>query len=269
MEIISARITRQDLVDRYTTAYPALVKGVVDLAQGIIAVDAEWHADLEALLLEDGSAQNDLWGFNMLPLEPAQSFLEYESLINIRPAQKNFSLEVTDPGLRDRIKAVVDRLVDYEGIAGVREPESTYGSSDSIPAGFGGATSYPCFKHHKQLTMEKWHSFKPWQRVLMIANEFGRAKAFLRSGNIDGLTDCYERALEIFHITVEAACIEGLPPEIIHGLLRLRDRTAKLLVECRLDPEENQRIRDELTRLDPEGAALFQEQVTVGAEARG
>lgn len=259
MHIIRNRITRQDLRQRYTTHYTDVVKGVVDLSRRIIALDAEWHADLEALLLHDGSQQKDLWGFNLYPGKTGEEFLRYESLINIRPAARNFDIEISDPALCTRIREVVGSLVEYEEYAvGVREERAAYGGDPSFPSAFGGPAAYPCFKHHRQSTLEKWRTFKPWQRVLMIANEFGRARTFLNSDDIHGLMNCYERALEIFHMTVEAAHVENLSPDIISGLLHLRERTAALLVERKIDPEENQRIREELIGLDPEGYALFQ-----------
>lgn len=259
MDIIRDRITPRDLQQRYTTHYREIVKGVVDLHRRIIAVDAEWHADLEALLLRDGSRQMDLWGFNFYPQRSGEEFLRYESLINIRPAAQNFDIEISDPALCGKIQEVIDSLVDYEERAvGVREERVVYGEPASVPPAFGGPAEYPCFKHHRRSTLERWLSFKPWQRVLMIANEFGRARTFLTSEDIDALMNCYERALEIFHMTVEAAHVEELPAEIISGLLHLRERTAALLVDRRIDPEENQRIREELIRLDPEGYALFQ-----------
>jgi hypothetical protein len=267
MECIKHRITRQDLIDRYTTSYPFVVKVVVDIGRGIMAVDAAWHADLELLLLEDGSRQGDLWGINILPHEDPVDFIEYESLINIRPAQNNFGLEIADPAVRSLAKLVVDKLVDYGQGTTVREPAAAYGSASPgrTLSGFGCPTAYPCFKHHKQLTMEKWRSFEAYKRVLMIANEFGRAKAYLRierPNEMQGLYDCYERALELFHITIEAGRLEGVSSDIIAGLLRLRERTAGLLVERKLDPEENQHIRDALIKLDPKGCTLFQPAAT-------
>ena len=61
-----------------------MVKLVVDLQREILAYDAEWHADLEAELLADNSAQKNLWGFNYYP---DNDILEYNSLINIRPME--------------------------------------------------------------------------------------------------------------------------------------------------------------------------------------
>jgi len=269
MEIVRIRITKQDLIDTYSTSYPGRTKAVVDLGRGIMAVDAEWHADLELLLLEDGSLQKDLWGINFLPHEKPENFIQYESLINIRPAHNNYSIEIESQWLRDRIKRVVDSLIDYSKGNAVEEPGATYGaelSAEEITA-FGGTTRYPCFKHHKQLTLDKWRSFEAWKRVLMIANEFGRAKTFLKSGNIDALMGCYECALELFHITVEAGRMEGISPAIIAGLLRLRERTAGLLAGRKNDEGENQRIREELIRLDPQGYRLFQRPTVIESSA--
>jgi hypothetical protein len=69
-----------------------MVKLVADLQREMLAYDAEWHADLEAELLADGSTQKDLWGFNYYPDE---DMLEYNSLINIRPLE-NKSSDILD-----------------------------------------------------------------------------------------------------------------------------------------------------------------------------
>jgi hypothetical protein len=250
MEIIKERLTRQDLRNRFTTSFPTLVKAVVDLGRGIMAADAEWHADLQILLLKDGARVTDLWGINLNVFEPADRFIAYESLINVRPAQSHYSIEIQDPGVIEAIRAVVDALVDYGQVPGVREPAAACGR----PAGdgFGAATVYPCFKHHRQLTMEKWRSLEPWKRVLMIANEFGRAKTLIPGGWGQTLNDCYERTLELFHITIEAGRMEGISSDIIAGLLRLRERTAELLVAQRADEVKNRSIREALIGLDPE-----------------
>jgi hypothetical protein len=252
MEIIRTPISRQDLIDRFTTSYPTVVKAVVDLGRGIIALDAEWHADLEVLLLEEGSKQENLWGINLMPLKRPEDFIIFESLINIRPAQKNFSLDITDANLQARIQEVVSRLILYDSGTGLREPVWPYEPEICAGAGFGSPTRYPCFKHHKQLTIEKWLSFNAYKRVLMIANEFGRAKTLIQGNHHADVLDCYERALELFHITVEAASLENGSPEIVARLLRLRERTTKLYAERKLDKEENQSIRDELIALDPQ-----------------
>lgn len=88
-----------------------LVKAVVDLGRGILLLDAEMHADLEAELLAGGSVQQDLWGINLYPDLPENEWLEFDSMINLRPSFGNRSRGVDDPTSRERIAALVRLLV--------------------------------------------------------------------------------------------------------------------------------------------------------------
>ncbi len=88
-----------------------LVKGVVDVDRGILALDAELHSDLEAALLQDGSLQRDLWGINLYPDEPPENFLEFDSMINVRPSQNNRTRGVEDPATRQLILSVVNKRI--------------------------------------------------------------------------------------------------------------------------------------------------------------
>ena len=88
-----------------------MVKAVVDVDKELVAVDAELHSDLEALLLEKGSKQKDLWGVNIYPDEQKDGFIEYDSMINMRPSQGNRSRGVDDEGLRTKIAAVISKRV--------------------------------------------------------------------------------------------------------------------------------------------------------------
>jgi len=96
------------LVDRF---FQDMVKYVADLERAVIAIGGELHADAEAILLDQGSRQADLWGANYLPGRGEDACIEYTSLINIRPAQDNRSMEVEDPGIRARIRDLTLRLV--------------------------------------------------------------------------------------------------------------------------------------------------------------
>ncbi len=88
-----------------------MVKAVVDVEKKIMAVDADLHADEEAVLLEHGSVQNDLWGINIYPFEKGENFIEYDSMINIRPRQNNRSRIVEDPETRQLISQIILNLV--------------------------------------------------------------------------------------------------------------------------------------------------------------
>lgn len=85
-----------------------MVKGVVDLRLGLLVLDAELHADQEVYLLEQGSNQEDLWGINLYPGQfGTDDFVEFDSMINIRPSQGNRSRYVENPELRDAIVRLV------------------------------------------------------------------------------------------------------------------------------------------------------------------
>lgn len=88
-----------------------MVKGVVDLARGILLLDADLHADQEAGLLADGSQQADLWGINLYPDMADSDWLEFDSMINLRPSVGNRSRGVDDPATRAAIAGLVARVV--------------------------------------------------------------------------------------------------------------------------------------------------------------
>jgi hypothetical protein len=88
-----------------------MVKAVVDLERGIVLLDAELHADQEAALLAEGSAQRDLWGINLYPDIEGSDWIEFDSMINLRPSFGNRSRGVDEPAIRSAITALVQRLV--------------------------------------------------------------------------------------------------------------------------------------------------------------
>jgi hypothetical protein len=113
MEILHQKITVADLRTMAHTMFGNLVKAVVDIRQNIIAVDAELHADEEALLIEHGSRQQDLWGINLYPdiNKTSADFIEFDSMINMRPSQHNRSRGVDDLAIRKHIAAVVNQWI--------------------------------------------------------------------------------------------------------------------------------------------------------------
>jgi len=88
-----------------------MVKAVVDIARSVMLVDAEMHADQEAELLAAGSRQRDLWGINLYPDLPEPDWIEFDSMINLRPSFGNHSRGVDDPAERGRIASLAGRLV--------------------------------------------------------------------------------------------------------------------------------------------------------------
>jgi hypothetical protein len=88
-----------------------MIKGVVDLRRRLLVIDADMHADQEADLLADGSEQRDLWGINLYPQVEGAEWLEFDSMINLRPSFGNRSRGVDDAATRDAIAALVAELV--------------------------------------------------------------------------------------------------------------------------------------------------------------
>jgi len=111
MTIVREQIPLADLDAVAKAQFGELVKAVVDIERGVMAIGGELHSDEEALLLEDGSSQRHLWGINLYPSIRDESWIEFDSLINIRPSQGNRSRSVDDAATRKAIVAVVTRLV--------------------------------------------------------------------------------------------------------------------------------------------------------------
>jgi hypothetical protein len=111
MRIVDTTISVDELRRIAMGMFGDLVKAVVDVDRELIAVDAELHSDLEALLLDDGSKQASLWGINLYPEVSGDGFIEFDSMINMRPSQGNRSRGVEDQRTRDLICTIVGKRV--------------------------------------------------------------------------------------------------------------------------------------------------------------
>ncbi len=111
MMILQKRLSRDELRRLAEERFGDMVKAVVDCKRGLLAVGGELHADEEQLLLDDGSQQADLWGINLYPGEEGEAWLDFDSMINIRPGQGNRSRSVEDPALQQQIRTVVSQWI--------------------------------------------------------------------------------------------------------------------------------------------------------------
>lgn len=112
MKILDKIIRIDELKKVAADKFGDLVKAVVDVDRELIAIDAELHSDLEALLLENGSGQNVLWGINLYPGLKGDDFIEFDSMINIRPSQDNMSQGVGNQAIRQKIIETVNKWVE-------------------------------------------------------------------------------------------------------------------------------------------------------------
>ena len=112
MQIIDEKITINELKKMSARMFGDLVKAVVDIEKEIMAIDAELHADEEGMLLEQGSQQEHLWGINIYPeLVGNKHWIEFNSMINLRPSSGNKSRGVDDLKIQKRIIHIVNKLV--------------------------------------------------------------------------------------------------------------------------------------------------------------
>ncbi|MBP5539561.1 MAG: hypothetical protein J6X69_07055 [Bacteroidales bacterium] len=111
MQILKRPVSHEELKAIAQNTFGDMVKCVADIRRGLLAIDADLHADLEALLLQNGSSQEDLWGFNLWVEEEGEDFIEFDSLINIRSWQNNPSRDILNPDVRDSIKSIVAKQI--------------------------------------------------------------------------------------------------------------------------------------------------------------
>ena len=112
MKTVEKKITVDELKKMSAKMFGRIVKAVVDIDKKILVVDAELHADQEQLLLKQGSNQNKLWGINFHPDKfGTPKFVEFDSMINLRPSWGNKSRSVDDPKIQEIIRLFVDTKV--------------------------------------------------------------------------------------------------------------------------------------------------------------
>ncbi len=112
MKLVDRKIALKELREMSLRMFGGLVKVVVDIKKEIMVVDGELHADEERYLLDLGSFQDDLWGINLYPDLYEENFIEFDSMINIRPRLNNFSRSIEDEKIRKKIVEIVNKLVE-------------------------------------------------------------------------------------------------------------------------------------------------------------
>ena len=114
MKILDTRIKKEELVNYDgETFFEDMIKCVVDIDKELIAVSAELHSDLEAMLLDNGSSQKSLYGINII-FDDWE--IEYDSLIN-PPRNRDAGYprggrDVCDPAAREKIAEVVKKWIE-------------------------------------------------------------------------------------------------------------------------------------------------------------
>lgn len=111
--VVKDKISRAELRSLAHEQYGDVVKAVVDVAQGIMGVGGELHVDIQSLLIEREHSQGDAtWGINLYVEKAGDEFIEFDSMVNLKPASGNRSRNVENQETRDAIRRIVDRLVE-------------------------------------------------------------------------------------------------------------------------------------------------------------
>ncbi|MEX2437634.1 MAG: DUF5674 family protein [Candidatus Babeliales bacterium] len=112
MQLVTEKISVDDLKKMSEKMFGGFVKAVVDIQKGVMVVDAELHADQESFLLEHDSQQEHLWGINFYPERYGNAdWIEFDSMINLRPSWGNKSRGVNDSKIQAKIRVIADKLV--------------------------------------------------------------------------------------------------------------------------------------------------------------
>ena len=150
-----------------------MIKAVVDVSRGVMAIGGELHADDEAALLDDGSNQRDLWGINLYPGDDDEGWIEFDSMTNVRPSQGNRSRDVEDSSLRESIRSIVDG-------PGFRVTPAT---------GHTGAAA------------GRWRDLTLVEQLANVGSEVERAIRAHRAGRESRWASALARALELFDLS--------------------------------------------------------------------
>ena len=113
IKIVRNQILKKELEEIAKDQFGDWVKAVVDIEKEIMAIGGDLHADEEAVLLQDGSQRKNLWGINLWLDKGINEWIEFNSMINVRPAQHNRSRGVENESLQQEIKKVVGKLVTF------------------------------------------------------------------------------------------------------------------------------------------------------------
>jgi hypothetical protein len=108
MLLIKKRAKKKE-IKQMLQALKSYIKLAVDIKREVLAGGGILHADCEAILLKDGSKQEDIWGADWVPDIKQISF---EALINIRPRQNNPSMKIKDSNIQEKVEKVVRSLLE-------------------------------------------------------------------------------------------------------------------------------------------------------------
>jgi shikimate kinase len=111
IQVYEAEIPLHEIIEVSKEYYHPMIKGVIDIENEIVAFGGEYHMDANVVLLEKGLQQSNIWGFNIWTDQDKENWIEYTSLINIRPLVNNKGMEIESQEIKNRIKEILDKKI--------------------------------------------------------------------------------------------------------------------------------------------------------------
>ena len=112
IKIIKEPIKKSEVALMATSEFGDIVKAVVDIDQEIMAIGGELHSDEEVLLTEEeGSKRENTWGINIYPKKPKDEWLEFDSMVNLKPHFGNRSRDIESEEIKEKIRKIVKKLI--------------------------------------------------------------------------------------------------------------------------------------------------------------
>jgi hypothetical protein len=107
LQILRTKATKKQ-IDKSAEDLQGYIKIVVDIDRKILCAGGERQVDGEQMLLADGSRQSTLWGGGF---DTETKETDYNSMINLRPADNNPSREILSESIRKQFDTIVSSVL--------------------------------------------------------------------------------------------------------------------------------------------------------------
>ena len=113
IKVVKEPIKKSELLEVAGEEFGDFIKAVVDIKKEVMAIGGELHSDGETTLMErEGSTRENTWGINIYPKKSGDEMIEFDSMINIKPHLDNRSRDVESAEIKEKIRKVVEKLVE-------------------------------------------------------------------------------------------------------------------------------------------------------------